>query len=105
LAHWQTNFWQPDSIFSGQQPALALTDNGFTYWAWEQTDRLAARYRYAGWSEPVIWAESAEDNGDLALTDTTNQAHVVWVEQTSQGWQVFYDASNLTNAYTPLILK
>ena len=105
LATWQANSWQPDSLFSGQQPALALTTNGFTYWAWERPDHLEARYRYAGWSGPITWAESAESSGDIALASAGGRVHAVWAEQTSQGWRVYHNATSLTNAYTPLILK
>ena len=105
LATWQSNSWQPDSMFSGQQPALALTANGFTYWAWEQKDHLGSRYRYAGWSDSINWAESAQDSGDIAVANSGSQVDVVWAEQAAQGWQVYHKAIDLSNTYTSLILK
>ena len=105
FASWQGSSFQPDLIEDGQQPVLALAQNHFTYWAWERQTNLGARFRYAGWSDPITWAQTAPESGDIALASYGDQIHFVWAEQTGDGWRIFYDATTLGNSFAPFILS
>ncbi|RME85022.1 MAG: exo-alpha-sialidase [Caldilineae bacterium] len=105
LAAWQDGSWQILRSETGRQPAIALTDNGFLYWAWSDGKELLARHRFHLWSQLSHWGQSAFGSGETDLTARGRQVYKVWTQNNGQNRQVYFDITALGNTYLPSFFK
>jgi hypothetical protein len=95
--------WRLDAVQAGQAPAVAITRDGVTEWAWETPSGLARQFGLGGWASPMTWSQAG--GGDIALAVQNDRVGIVWTENQGDNRRVFYSDDILDTMYQPLMRK